>query len=205
MGITNPYRFPSQCKTCSQAPFLKLIWARRQPVRCSSLQASILCTTVAHVYSMFPSQLKRREKRWLSGLESSASLASGKGPPAWRSGTKTLCQSRLPPPVRDREFGYCTKMSGRTTEYIYKSRVEIMGVYLPSQLEHTAHQSLYMIVDIVKGGGREPPPPGLIFPSWWKLMPESSNCRSVCTLGEGLACCVIVKGLSLVKTKKWGE
>jgi hypothetical protein len=116
--MTSPFKLSPLCKTFSLAPFLKLIWARRQPVRCSSLQASMLCTTVAHVYSMFPSQLKRREKRWLSGLASLASLTSGKGPPAWRSGTTTLCQSRLHPPVGDREFGYCTKMSGKDRVHI---------------------------------------------------------------------------------------
>ena len=38
----------------------------------------------------------------------------------------------------------------------YRGRVEIGGVYLPSQLERTL-QLVYVMVDIVKRGGRAPP------------------------------------------------
>ncbi len=56
-----------------------------------------------------------------------------------------------------------------STQSPYRSRVEIGGVYLnlPSQLEHNT-TTLYVMVDIVKGGGVHPPHPNLaelIFPS----------------------------------------
>jgi hypothetical protein len=38
----------------------------------------------------------------------------------------------------------------------YRGRVEIGGLYLPSQLERTS-TTLYMMVDIMKVGGRAPP------------------------------------------------
>jgi hypothetical protein len=41
----------------------------------------------------------------------------------------------------------------------YRGRVEIGGVYLPSKLESGEYPTtLYVMVDIVKGGGRAPPP-----------------------------------------------
>ncbi len=43
-------------------------------------------------------------------------------------------------------------MQVANTEYIYRGRVEIEGVYLP----YTS--TLYMMVDVVKGGGRTSPP-----------------------------------------------
>jgi hypothetical protein len=30
LGTASPFKLPSQCKTCSPAPLLKLIWARQQ-------------------------------------------------------------------------------------------------------------------------------------------------------------------------------
>ncbi len=43
-----------------------------------------------------------------------------------------------------------------TTEYIYRGRVEIGGMYLPSQLERIPSTTLYVMVDIMKAGGRAP-------------------------------------------------
>ncbi len=74
----------------------------------------------------------------------------------------------------------------------YRGRVEMWGVYLPSQLERTPCTTLYVIVDRVKGGGRITPHPS---PGWadfsimMECTPKSGNCHSVCTLwyqlGEG--------------------
>ncbi len=54
----------------------------------------------------------------------------------------------------------------------YRGRVDIGGVYLPSQLERTP-QLFYVIVGIVKGGGLAPPPsPGWadgMFARKWSL------------------------------------
>jgi len=57
-------------------------------------------------------------------------------------------------------------------------------VYLPFQ-RGAYTTTLYVIVDIVIGGGRATPyhhQAGLIFPSLWNVTPESDRCHSVCTL-----------------------
>ncbi len=62
MGMTSPFKLPSLCKTCFHAPFLQLIWAGWQSGQCSSLWA--FCSVLPQpVYSKFPTQLKRQEKR----------------------------------------------------------------------------------------------------------------------------------------------
>ncbi len=45
----SPFKIPSQCKTCSTVPFLKLIWARWQSGQYSSIEASVFCITAARV------------------------------------------------------------------------------------------------------------------------------------------------------------
>ncbi len=68
-GMESPFKLPSQCKTCSTAPFLKLIWARWQLGQYSSLEA--LCSVLPQpLYSMSPSGMKRRRKRMVSTLQS---------------------------------------------------------------------------------------------------------------------------------------
>ncbi len=53
------------------------------------------------------------------------------------------------------------------------------GVYLPSQLERIP--TLYMMVDMVKGGGRAPPlsPACADFILMMECTPESGHCHSV--------------------------
>ncbi len=94
----------------------------------------------------------------------------------------TLCHSRLYPTVRD--FGFCLRTSTARPvdpQSMYGARVEIGGMYLLSKLERTP---LYVLVDIVTGVGREPPPsPGWAnFSIIMECTPESCNCHSVCTL-----------------------
>jgi hypothetical protein len=66
----------------------------------------------------------------------------------------------------------------------YRGRGELWGVYLPSQLKCTK-QTLYMMLDRVKGGWACIPPP---LPAWadfsivMECTPESGHCHSVCTL-----------------------
>ncbi len=59
LGMASPFKLPSQCKTCSPAPFLNLTWAIWQLGQC---------------YSIPPSLVKIWEKAGISGLQSTASL-----------------------------------------------------------------------------------------------------------------------------------
>ncbi len=71
VGMARPFKLPLQCKTCSFPPFFKLIWERWQSGRCSSLWP--LCSVPPQpLYSMFPSQLKRREKGTVVSLENTS-------------------------------------------------------------------------------------------------------------------------------------
>jgi hypothetical protein len=78
-------------------------------------------------------------------------------------------------------WGRHTHFYWLSSQSTYGGRVEIGGVYLPSQLERSP-TTLYVMVDKVKGDGRAPPPS----PDWANFVmmectPESGNCHSVCT------------------------
>jgi hypothetical protein len=78
---------------------------------------------------------------------------------------------------RDDSWFFCILAIVWSTEYIYWWRWNRVSVSVHSAGAYTA--TLYVMVTIVKGGGRAPPPPHqpwLIFPS------ESGGCHSVSTL-----------------------
>ncbi len=64
---------------------------------------------------------------------------------------------------RNTKVSQCTYIPQGT----YRGRLEIGGMYLPSQLERIPSTTLYVMVDIMKAGWRAPPHPqaGLISPS----------------------------------------
>ncbi len=59
---------------------------------------------------------------------------------------------------------------------VYRDRDEIVGVFLPSQLERAYTATLYVMVNIVKGVGvhLHPGQPGLIFPSLWDVRQKAA-------------------------------
>ncbi len=62
LGIASPFNLPSQCKTCSPAPFSSL--SGQDGNQRSTLAFRPLCSVLSQpVYSMSPSRVKRRKNR----------------------------------------------------------------------------------------------------------------------------------------------
>ncbi len=67
---------------------------------------------------------------------------------------------------------------------IYRGRDEIGGMYLLSQLEHIHYNLVFVMDNIVKGGGRAPAPPSPAradFSIIWKLR-QKSAIATLCVL-----------------------
>ncbi len=68
-GIAHAFKLPSQCKTCSLAPYLKLIWARRRSGQYSRLEASVFCNAAASVLHISLTSEKTEKANGLQSIK----------------------------------------------------------------------------------------------------------------------------------------